>query len=243
MSLSSSSTSQNGVRGSSTTTAHVVVFFLMSVTVIPMLLFLLCYVWIWLTGIGPICVKSFIAKMLRVVKGGDVRAWNVTFLKEFGIAVGTAPSTTSHLAELKSKYNIGYVVTLNEPWEIVTNAVLNRKTMMSQDLEWYSLPTPDYGPPSLSSTIEMLHLFKENRKNGNIYFHCNAGQGRSATSVICILMALKDWTAERGYDELSSVRKISSMRGCCGHARTAHWHALKRWERYLRSETEFKNLI
>lgn len=226
--------SKSGGRSTSTTTAHVVVFVLMCVLVAPILLFVLLYVWVWLTGMAPVCVKSFIAKMLRVVKGGDVRAWNVTYLEEFGLAIGTIPSETSHLSELKSNYNIGYVVTLNEPWEIVNSTVLNQETMMSLDLEWHCKPTPDYGPPSLSRTIEMLHLFTEKRKNKNVYFHCNAGRGRSATSVICILMALKDWTAERAYKELSSVRKISSMRGCCGHVRTAHWHALKRWERYLR---------
>ena len=243
MDSSDSKKSQIGrERSSATTNCHVAIFVAMTVTIVPILLFVLCYVFVWLTGYGPVCMKSFIAKMLRVVKGGDMRSWNVTFLKDFGIAVGTIPSSSQHLSELKSKYKIRFVVTLNEPWEIANSTVLNHKMMKSCGLEWKIIPTPDYGPPSISAMIEMLRWFREKRKEGeNVYFHCNAGQGRSATSAICMMMAMKNWSAERGYEELSSVRKISSMRGCCGHARTAHWHALKAWECYLSSNATTKN--
>ena len=108
----------------------------------------------------------------------------MTYLEEFGLAIRTIPSETSHLSELKSNYNIGYVVTLNEPWEIVNSTVLNQETMMSLDLGGTVNLRPITDRPLYRAQLNAIAALLERKKN--VYFHCNAGRGRSATSVICI---------------------------------------------------------
>jgi len=210
--------------------------------VVPAIVFVLGYLWIWRTGIAPTSIKSFYAKMLRVIKNGDRWAWNVTTLKGSRISIGTIPTSEKDLRFLVEKENVKYMITLNERWELVqTSPVLLRSAERMQKefgLKMLNIPTPDYTPSSPRDLARAVKWVKEalatqDGTNGSsrVYVHCNAGRGRSATLVLCLMISLRDMTCEAAFEELSSQRKISKMKGCCGRIRTNHWHAAKRFER------------
>lgn len=71
----------------------------------------------------------------------------------------------------------------------------------------------------------------------NVYVHCNAGKGRSATVVICYLMKHKGWTPRESFDHVkkqaeSRGRKIAKrMHKPCGCR--AQWRSITAFHRHL----------
>ncbi len=74
------------------------------------------------------------------------------------------------------------------------------------------LPTVDFTPPKIED-IERGVAFIESEigKDGKVYVHCKAGRGRSATIVVCWLIASHDMTPEEAQaclvDKRSHVNK------------------------------------
>lgn len=58
------------------------------------------------------------------------------------------------------------------------------------------VPTIDFTPPSLESVERGVAFIREQVKNGRVYVHCKAGRGRSATVVVCWLIASRGMTPE-----------------------------------------------
>jgi len=69
----------------------------------------------------------------------------------------------------------------------------------SRGIEQHRVPTVDFTPPSLDSVRSAVGFMKRHADDGNrIYVHCKAGRGRSATVVLCWLMAHAGLTPEEG---------------------------------------------
>lgn len=204
------------------------------VTVLPALIFVAGYLWIWLGGPSPRCMKTFYAKMLRVLKSGDRWDWNVTHLKKLQVSIGTIPVREAQLKQLHENHNVRFIITLNEQWELDESSPVLRDGVEEKYFESLRLPTPDYTPPSLGDIRKAVSWTTEKlsqNPGARVFVHCNAGRGRSATLVLCLMIALKNMSLEEAYAALSSQRKISRMRGCCDTRRTNHWHAARRFER------------
>lgn len=211
------------------------------ILVVPAVLFVVGYVWIYLTGLAPRPVKSFYAKMLRVVKNGDRWAWSYNRVKGTRCIIGTIPTRDIHLKELVTKEHVKFLVTLNERWELLERSPpLASGAPKSLDIETLHVPTPDYTPPSAKDIDRAVLWVSKKLENADprasVYVHCNAGRGRSATLMLCLIMALTGRTCEDAFEFLMSARKVSSMRGCCGNIRTRHWYAAKAYEARLKEK-------
>lgn len=69
------------------------------------------------------------------------------------------------------------------------------------------LPTVDFHPPT-QEMIELGVKFMQEQvtQGGGVYVHCKAGRARSATVVLCYLVACKDMTAESAQAYLLTKR-------------------------------------
>eukprot|EP00419_Tripos_fusus_P027795 CAMPEP_0172725724 /NCGR_PEP_ID=MMETSP1074-20121228/89070_1 /TAXON_ID=2916 /ORGANISM="Ceratium fusus, Strain PA161109" /LENGTH=250 /DNA_ID=CAMNT_0013552565 /DNA_START=188 /DNA_END=940 /DNA_ORIENTATION=+ len=195
----------------------------------------------------PICLRRALAKGLRALKHGDQRPFAAAQICG-AIMLGTLPRTEAQLDELQEDHCIRFIITLNEPWELVWNSqVMREDVLKARDVQWLVLPTPDYNPPTLSDIRIAVDWSIRNagidcaadsvgdkKCKGGLYVHCNAGKGRSAVVVICLLMTLRGWTSKEAYDFVSSKRCISHMGLCGGRClRTAQWQTILAYEQEL----------
>ncbi len=61
------------------------------------------------------------------------------------------------------------------------------------------LPTIDFTPPTLADVERGVAFMQEQIAQGrDVYVHCKAGRARSATIVLCWLIAAKGMTPEQG---------------------------------------------
>ncbi|MCR4344601.1 MAG: dual specificity protein phosphatase family protein [Candidatus Scalindua sp.] len=59
------------------------------------------------------------------------------------------------------------------------------------------LPTTDFRSPLIKDIEKGINFIEEHRANGSsVYVHCKAGKGRSATLILCWLIAVKGMTPE-----------------------------------------------
>ena len=74
-------------------------------------------------------------------------------------------------------------------------------------IEQIHVPTIDFTPPTLDSVCQAVRFMEQQtRRGGRLYVHCKAGRGRSATVVICWLMAARGMTASQAQAHLISCR-------------------------------------
>ena len=74
-------------------------------------------------------------------------------------------------------------------------------------IEQLWIPTVDFNPPSLESvTAGVAFIDRHIRGGGKVYVHCKAGRARSATVVLCYLMAHEGMTAEAAQQHLLDAR-------------------------------------
>ena len=75
------------------------------------------------------------------------------------------------------------------------------KQYQQYGIEQLRVPTIDFTAPSLESVTKGVAFITEHVEQGhNVYIHCKAGRGRSATVALCWLMAyrgLKPWQAQQ----------------------------------------------
>ena len=74
-------------------------------------------------------------------------------------------------------------------------------------IEQLHLPTVDFTPPSAADISRAVAFIDDHVARGHgVYVHCKAGRGRSATIVLCWLMAAKGISPEEAQQLLSSKR-------------------------------------
>ena len=75
------------------------------------------------------------------------------------------------------------------------------KQYQQYGIEQLRVPTIDFTPPSLESVIKGVEFITRHVEQGdNVYVHCKAGRGRSATVALCWLMAYRamdPWQAQQ----------------------------------------------
>jgi atypical dual specificity phosphatase len=65
-------------------------------------------------------------------------------------------------------------------------------------IEQFWMPTVDFSPPSLADVQAAVAFMQHKVSAGEtVYVHCKAGRARSATVVVCYLIARYGWTPER----------------------------------------------
>src|SRR5262245_23160471 len=115
------------------------------------------------------------------------------------VIIGAVPSRAD-LARLR-ELGVGAVVNMCEEF------AGHQDTLSRHGLDQLCLPTLDYHPPSESDIRRGIRFMLDHAAAGRkIYVHCKAGRGRSATLVLCYLMAAHGWTATQAYGRLKSAR-------------------------------------
>jgi atypical dual specificity phosphatase len=77
----------------------------------------------------------------------------------------------------------------------------------SRGIEQLRVPTTDFHPPSLDSVERAVEFIQRNVLAGRtVYVHCKAGRARSATVVLCWLVAYRGMTVEQAQRHLLSCR-------------------------------------
>lgn len=74
-------------------------------------------------------------------------------------------------------------------------------------IEQCHIPTLDYSPPSSADVARALAFMREViAKGDDVYVHCKAGRGRSATVVMCYLIADRGMSPEEAQRHLVALR-------------------------------------
>lgn len=74
-------------------------------------------------------------------------------------------------------------------------------------LEYLRVPMTDFVPPSLAEVEQGVNFVNEQTARGKTtYIHCKAGRGRSATVVLCWLLAAKEITPEEAEELIREKR-------------------------------------
>lgn len=76
-----------------------------------------------------------------------------------------------------------------------------------ENIEQLYLPTVDFHPPTLAmieSGVDFIH--RHVTQGGSVYVHCKAGRARSATVVLCYLVAYKHMTPQAAQQYLLEKR-------------------------------------
>lgn len=82
-------------------------------------------------------------------------------------------------------------------------------------VEQLRIPTVDFQPPVLPDVERALDFMRERVAEGKqVYVHCKAGRGRSATVVLCWLIKEKGMTPEEGV-ALLRERRPHVISGLC----------------------------
>lgn len=123
-------------------------------------------------GVGPLWLKKVWTRIIRLAKRGDKRTWNWTEI-EAHLYVGSLPRTVDNLRELQAApHNLGAVVSLVEPWEIMVGG----EDMRKLDVQWLLLPTPDYTAPRICD-IEDAVAFIDRQVGTLTDIACSDGRG------------------------------------------------------------------
>ena len=73
------------------------------------------------------------------------------------------------------------------------------------NIDQLHLPVVDYASPTLTQIVKAI-AYIEQHKNGVTYVHCKAGQGRSATVVLCWIMKTRHLGPEEALAYLMAQR-------------------------------------
>ncbi len=72
-----------------------------------------------------------------------------------------------------------------------------RDLYKSEHIVQLHLPTKDFLPPSIKDIEKGINFIEKYRAKGSsVYVHCKAGKGRSATLILCWLIAVMGMTSE-----------------------------------------------
>jgi len=187
------------------------------VTVIFQPIIGLCFTPVFIAGVYFTCpkLKHFLYEIsliyTRMTAGKDQWMHQVCDKLHLG---GILLNDYNHVEELKSK-NIGVVISLNEDFERNSKTFggtpVSREQLEPSGIEYVPINTPDYEPPSKESLRRAVQAIRSAIASGkNVYVHCKAGRGRSASAVLCYLLEEenKEITMQDVDRALESLRKI-----------------------------------
>lgn len=81
------------------------------------------------------------------------------------------------------------------------------KTYKRHMIQQLYLPIVDFRPPSLADIQTALAFIEQHRQRGEqVYLHCKAGRGRSATIAICYLIQRYQMPPEQAQTHLQTIR-------------------------------------
>lgn len=121
------------------------------------------------------------------------------------ILLGAVPSRR-HIRELH-ELGVRSIVNLCEEF------AGHRAEMAATGITQFHIPTLDYhcpGEEELARGVQILCGEVSARRK--TFVHCKAGQGRSATLVLCYLMAARHMTAAAAYRHMKSIRSHLARR-------------------------------
>lgn len=125
--------------------------------------------------------------------------WNRWDAVDEHVLVGAVPSSRD-LAKLHA-LGVGALVNLCEEFRGDEAALRQHR------IEQLCLPTTDYFAPSEADIRRGISFMRDQVARGEkVYVHCKAGRARSATLVLCYLMAAHRCSAQEAYARLKAVR-------------------------------------
>jgi atypical dual specificity phosphatase len=109
------------------------------------------------------------------------------------VVFGAIPLRNKHHIELLQKENIGAILSLLNDFEFrhetLFSVPVKKSEWKKRKIEQLHLKVSDLGPPSQSQIRKGVKFIEDKIAEGKkVYVHCKAGQGRSATFVVCYLL-------------------------------------------------------
>lgn len=117
------------------------------------------------------------------------------------------------LPDLVHHCKINLVISVVSPFELESGSLvgglypIKTEDWEGQKIEQKIFASPDFAPLSqevIKETVEELHQALSQQHN--IYVHCKAGRGRSATVVVAYLMRYHHFNLEEGYKYVKKYR-------------------------------------
>ncbi|GEM_PF-1511581 len=100
--------------------------------------------------------------------------------------------------------DIGVRAVVNTCEEFAGHSQLYQEFQITQ----HHMPTIDFTHPTLESVVGAVKFMQEQVGQGRrVYVHCKAGRARSATVVMCYLMAIHGVSAEEAQEQILQCRK------------------------------------
>lgn len=126
----------------------------------------------------------------NVVQGRITRRWQWWTVLEPTLILGAVPFR----ADVEKLSQLGVKAVVNTCQEFPGHLDLYQKF----GIEQFWMPTVDFQPPKLKDVQAAVEFMQRQTAAGRpVYVHCKAGRARSATVVVCYLMAQHGWTAEK----------------------------------------------
>ncbi len=130
---------------------------------------------------------------------------------EYQIVLGAIPLKNRGHDETLRSQNLCAVLSLVEDFEIETQGLfsvpMQKKEWKEKGIVQLHIPTRDFNPVSLKDIDRGVSFIERQRSGGgNIYVHCKAGRGRSATIVICYFMKYWKMSPEDALRHVSQHR-------------------------------------
>ncbi|XP_062505765.1 phosphatidylglycerophosphatase and protein-tyrosine phosphatase 1-like [Corticium candelabrum] len=146
----------------------------------------------------------FPSLLWNIVRQGGNRRW-YDRIDNF-VLLGALP-LRRHADELVEKHSIKGVISINESYE-TRFFTFSPEEWASRGIEYIRLDVREYFyAPSLLQISTALNMIERLKKmDHNVYVHCKAGRGRSATLVACYLMKDQKLNPQEAVDLLKAKR-------------------------------------
>jgi atypical dual specificity phosphatase len=136
-----------------------------------------------------------------------------------GLYLGGIPLNDYGHVQVFKAMNISKIVSLVEAFEQNSKTFggtpVSHKQWEEAGIEQILLETPDFSAPSKECLKAAVKEIREARASGkNVYVHCKAGRGRSATAFICYLLEyVLPRSGPIGMDEVEvAIRYVQNIR-------------------------------
>ena len=148
--------------------------------------------WIYARSVFPITL------LWNLFNTRVLRRWHWWDRVDDTVIIGALPFA-SHVESLKSEDVVAVVNTCEEyPGPV--------DAYRAAGIEQLRVPTIDFTPPTLESVESAVRFIEGQAPRGSVYVHCKAGRARSATVVVCWLIASRGMTPEEAQKYLQARR-------------------------------------
>ena len=141
------------------------------------------------------------------------------------IILGALPSNKT-ASEIKEKYNVTHLLTLNEDHELGAFYV-NQNTLEKLNINVERVTICDFvGVPPISDINKGADFIKRvvEDEKGVVYVHCKAGRSRSSMILGAYFIKHKKMSCKEAYDFLKSKRSVVAWHDM-------HWRVLSEFEK------------